>query len=69
LIFSFFASSSLNQNQNNCATPGKEKTVGEKKKAESESGNERQEGDDLTSNKTKGNDPPEKRARAQTGKA
>jgi len=65
----FFASSSLNQNQNNCATPGKEKTGGGKKKAESESGNERREGDNLTSNKTKENDPPEKRARAQTGRA
>jgi hypothetical protein len=29
----FFASSSLNQNQNNCATPGKEKTGGGKKKS------------------------------------
>jgi hypothetical protein len=27
----FFASSSLNQNQNNCATPGKENTGGKKK--------------------------------------
>jgi hypothetical protein len=69
LDFFFFASSSLNQNQNNCATPGKEKTGGGKKKAETERGNERQEGDNLTSNKTKGNDPPEKRARTQTGRA
>jgi hypothetical protein len=50
--------------------PLQEKKIQEgKRKAESESGNERQEGDDLTSNKTKGNDPPEKRARTQTGRA
>jgi hypothetical protein len=67
--FLIFASSSLNQNQNNCATPGKEKNRGRKKRAETESGNERQEGDNLTSNKTKANDPPEKRARTQTGRA